>query len=62
MLHLLNHTSGLRDYLTLFELAGIHVDSVTTDEDALAIIAHQKALNFDPGSEWLYSNSGYFLL
>jgi CubicO group peptidase (beta-lactamase class C family) len=62
VLHLLNHTSGLRDYLTLFELAGVDIDSVTTDDDALAIIAHQKALNFEPGSEWLYSNSGYFLL
>jgi CubicO group peptidase (beta-lactamase class C family) len=60
--HLLNHTSGLRDYLTLFELAGVNIDSVTTDADALAIIARQKALNFDPGSDWLYSNSGFFLL
>jgi CubicO group peptidase (beta-lactamase class C family) len=62
ILHLLNHTSGLRDYLTLFELAGINTDSVTTDEDALAAIANQKALNFEPGSDWLYSNSGFFLL
>jgi CubicO group peptidase (beta-lactamase class C family) len=62
ILHLLNHTSGLRDYLTLFELAGVNTDSVTTDDDALAIIARQKALNFEPGSEWLYSNSGFFLL
>jgi CubicO group peptidase (beta-lactamase class C family) len=62
ILHLLNHTSGLRDYLTLFELAGINTDSVTTDDDALGIIASQKALNFEPGSEWLYSNSGFFLL
>jgi CubicO group peptidase (beta-lactamase class C family) len=62
ILHLLNHTSGLRDYLTLFELAGMNIDSVTTDDDALAVIARQKALNFEPGSEWLYSNSGFFLL
>jgi CubicO group peptidase (beta-lactamase class C family) len=62
ILHLLNHTSGLRDYLTLFELAGINTDSVTTDEDALAIIVNQKTLNFEPGNEWLYSNSGFFLL
>lgn len=62
ILHLLNHTSGLRDYLTLFELAGVNTDSVTTDDDALAVIARQKALNFDPGSDWLYSNSGFFLL
>jgi CubicO group peptidase (beta-lactamase class C family) len=62
ILNLLNHTSGLRDYLTLMELAGVNTDSVTTDEHALAIIARQKALNFDPGSEWLYSNTGFFLL
>jgi len=62
ILNLLNHTSGLRDYLTLMELAGINVDSVTTDADALALINRQKALNFAPGSEWLYSNTGFFLL
>jgi CubicO group peptidase (beta-lactamase class C family) len=62
ILNLLNHTSGLRDYLTLFLLAGVNIDSVTTDDDALAVIARQKALNFEPGSEWLYSNSGFFLL
>ena len=62
LLHLLNHTSGIRDYLALFELAGVYTDSVTTDEDALAIITRQKSLNFEPGSEWLYSNSGFFLL
>src|SRR6202043_3156051 len=59
ILQLLNHTSGLRDYLTLMELAGIDTDSVTTDEDALALIDRQKALNFAPGSEWLYSNTGF---
>ncbi|HEY1424622.1 MAG TPA: serine hydrolase domain-containing protein [Candidatus Acidoferrum sp.] len=62
ILNLLNHTSGLRDYLTLFELAGVNIDSVTTDDDALAVIARQKALNFEPGGDWLYSNSGFFLL
>src|SRR5215831_8207680 len=62
ILNLLNHTSGLRDYLELMTLAGTNIDSVTDDDDALKIIARQKALNFDPGSEWLYSNSGFFLL
>jgi CubicO group peptidase (beta-lactamase class C family) len=62
ILHLLNHTSGLRDYLTLFILGGVNIDNVTTDEDALAVVARQKALNFVPGSEWLYSNTGFFLL
>ena len=62
ILHLLNHTSGLRDYLGLMDLARIHTDSVTTDEDALQIIIRQKGLNFAPGSDWLYSNTGFFLL
>jgi CubicO group peptidase (beta-lactamase class C family) len=62
ILQLLNHTSGLRDYLTLMELGGVNTDSVTTDEDALALIVRQHALNFAPGSEWLYSNTGFFLL
>jgi len=51
LLHLLNHTSGLRDYVSLFFLAGINLDNVTTNEDALAIIAWQKGLNFSPGSQ-----------
>ena len=62
ILYLLNHTSGLRDYLTLMELAGINTDSVTTDADALQIIVRQKSLNFAPGSDYLYSNTGFFLL
>jgi len=62
ILHLLNHTSGLRDYLSLMKLAGINTDSVTTDADALALITRQKALNFAPGSDFLYSNTGFFLL
>src|SRR5712671_1379101 len=62
ILQLLNHTSGLRDYLSLMELAGINTDSVTTDVDALALITRQKALNFAPGSDFLYSNTGFFLL
>jgi CubicO group peptidase (beta-lactamase class C family) len=62
ILNLLNHTSGLRDYLTLFELSGVNIDSVTTDDEALALVVRQKALDFGPGSEWLYSNSGFFLL
>ena len=59
---LVHHTSGLRDYLTLMYLAGYRFDDVTDDKDALNLIVRQKAANFAPNSEWLYSNSGYFLL
>ena len=60
--HLMQHTSGLRDYLALFYLGGIQWKDVTTGEDALDAIVRQKALNFEPGDEYLYSNSGFFLL
>jgi CubicO group peptidase (beta-lactamase class C family) len=60
--HLLHHTSGLRDYLTLMELGGERFENVSTDDDALAAIVRQRALNFRPGSEWQYSNTGFFLL
>ncbi|HKP28817.1 MAG TPA: serine hydrolase domain-containing protein, partial [Gemmatimonadales bacterium] len=59
---LVHHTSGLRDYLTLMYLAGFRFDDVTDDQDALNLIVKQKAANFPPNSEWLYSNTGYFLL
>src|SRR5690606_22205101 len=54
-------TSGLRDYIGLMLMAGTDIDDVTGEEDALDAIARQSALNFAPESEWLYSNSGYFL-
>lgn len=60
--HLLNHTSGLRDYLSLMDLAGIPTENWTTEEDALALIVRQKASNFVPGERWAYSNTGFFLL
>ena len=59
--HILTHTSGIRDYLTLWGLAGVDDADLTTDDDALALIARQRELNFAPGEQWLYSNSGFFL-
>lgn len=59
--HILTHTSGLRDYLTLWNLAGVDDADLTTDDDALALISRQRELNFAPGEQWLYSNSGFFL-
>ena len=60
--HLLNHTSGIRDYLTLADIAGTDFDNVFDEQDGVDLIVRQQALNFDPGSEYLYSNSGYLLL
>ncbi|MFY9551089.1 MAG: serine hydrolase domain-containing protein, partial [Thermoanaerobaculia bacterium] len=60
--HLLHHTGGLRDYIVLFELQGVLVEDLTGDADVLEVMAAQKAPNFSPGEEHLYSNTGYFLL
>ncbi|MFN2399381.1 MAG: serine hydrolase domain-containing protein [Gemmatimonadaceae bacterium] len=59
--HLLQHTSGLRDYIGIMSLAGFRLADMTTDAEALDAITRQKALNFPPGSEHYYSNSGYLL-
>jgi CubicO group peptidase (beta-lactamase class C family) len=59
---LLHHTSGIRDYLTLADLVGLREDDWYTEAEALELIARQRSTNFVPGSEFLYSNSGYFLL
>ena len=53
--HLLTHTSGIRDWQPLLNLAG-------GDPDAMTMILRQRELNFTPGDEWSYSNSGYVLL
>ena len=60
--HLLHHTSGLRDYLVLMFLAGNRPDDFYTNDEVLTMLARQRELNFPPGEEYLYSNSGYFLL
>jgi CubicO group peptidase (beta-lactamase class C family) len=60
--HLLHHTSGIRDYLALMELAGMRYENEYPDEQIFNLIKMQRDLNFIPGGEFLYSNSGYLLL
>lgn len=60
--HLVHHTSGIRDYLTLAWLAGMGDEAHYTDEYALDLLSRQEQLNFSPGDDHLYSNSGYLLL
>ncbi|HEX6186922.1 MAG TPA: serine hydrolase domain-containing protein [Pyrinomonadaceae bacterium] len=60
--HLLNHTSGLRDWGSVLSLTGAgRGDRVVTQDLALDVIIHQRGLNFTPGAEYSYSNSGYNL-
>lgn len=60
--HLLNHTSGIRDYLMISYLKGLSDDDYYTDGDVMNWLTNQSDLNFAPGDEYLYSNSGYWLL
>lgn len=59
---LLQHTSGLRDYYTLLGVSGWPTDGQLSAGQFLDLVAHQKSLNFKPGDEFLYSNTGYALL
>ncbi|MFP2927393.1 serine hydrolase [Pyxidicoccus sp. 3LG] len=61
--HLIHHTSGLRDWGTVVEAAGWPRGTrIHTHEHVLDVVSRQKALNFPPGTEYLYGNTGYNLL
>ena len=60
--HLATHTSGLRDQWNLLAMAGWRLDDVITKEQVLKLVSKQKALNFNPGEEFVYCNTGFTLL
>jgi CubicO group peptidase (beta-lactamase class C family) len=60
--HLIHHTSGLRDFYTLLSIAGRRQDALYDNASILRLAARQKGLNFPPGDDYLYSNTGYALL
>ena len=60
--HLASHTSGLRDQWSLLEMAGWRMDDVITKEHILKLVSKQKELNFNPGDEYSYCNTGFTLL
>lgn len=59
---LLHHTSGLRDQWSLLAMArGRFEENRITDADVLEIVSRQRELNFPPGTQYEYSNTGYTL-
>jgi CubicO group peptidase (beta-lactamase class C family) len=61
--HLLNHTSGLRNYHTIMELSGFDYDLEYYDNNTvLQLICRQNALNNIPGEKVIYGNTSYTLL
>ena len=60
--HLVHHTSGIRDQWNLFSLGGWRGGDIKTQQDVLDLAFAQRELNFPPGSEYMYSNTGYTLM
>ena len=60
---LLHHTSGYRDYFTLMDLRGSRwEEDYFDDPEIYRLLTLQQELNFEPGEQFMYSNTGYFLL
>lgn len=59
---LLNHTSGVRDWVWLLTLGGVPFENAITRQELFELIYRQKDLAFAPGSDFAYSNSAFNLL
>lgn len=64
---LLNHTSGIRDYMSLMMIQGSRQidffnNFIGEDRDIMELIAQQKELSFESGTVHSYSNTNYWLL
>jgi CubicO group peptidase (beta-lactamase class C family) len=57
--HLLNHSSGIQNYLTVSGLPDL---TRLTHDQIAAVFFDRLPLEFQPGETWSYSNSGYLLL
>ncbi len=60
--HLVHHMSGLRDWPGTLAVAGWRMDDVISFDQILSMAFNQQALNFEPGAEYSYSNTGYNML
>ncbi|MEM8888077.1 MAG: serine hydrolase domain-containing protein, partial [Bacteroidota bacterium] len=60
--HCMYHTSGMRSLHAMLGMAGWRGDDSRTDDDLFRYMLRQKELNFPPGEDNLYCNTGYMLL
>jgi len=58
---LLHHTSGIKSYTGLGEEWARTIPLDVTHEELLGLVV-DKPFDFNPGDEWRYNNSGYYLL
>lgn len=59
---LLNHTGGIGGYTEVLEVAGVQHENVVGPPDALRALAMLPQPNTRPGTRFVYSDTGYFLL
>lgn len=59
---LLHHSSGIPSTDNLLLFAGISMDTPWTMAEELDLLKKYSQLNFEPGTEYMYSNGGYSLL
>lgn len=59
--HLLTHSSGIQEYLSVPDLAE-KVHAAADHDEITRILFESLPLEFAPGDTWAYSNSGYLLL
>jgi len=60
--NLVHHTSGIRDWPGTLAVAGWQMDDVISFDQILTMARNQTDLNFQPGAEYSYSNTGYNIL
>ncbi|MDB4922274.1 serine hydrolase [Mucilaginibacter sp.] len=60
--NLIHHTSGLRDWPAGLHAAGWRWDEAFSYDDIMRMVSKQRDLDFEPGSQYSYSNTGYNLL
>lgn len=60
--NLLNHTSGIMDYLIALSMSGTSWDDSFDNDKVYDLIKKNEQIGFTPGQEYEYSNSNYVLL
>ena len=60
--NLIHHTSGIRDWVQSMAVGGVEYGDVISFEMILRMLENQTGLNFSPGTDYAYSNTGYNLL
>lgn len=60
--HMLHHTSGIRSFHELLFYAGWRGNDLRSNEDIYRLMERQEDLNFEPGAEYMYCNTGYIFM